>query len=71
MTSREIYQKKRHSSLEGLHVVICNRDKSDCNTKFAKGMYGFVRSVDVEMQTAQVEYQASETRIPLRNLISL
>ncbi|KAL5484755.1 hypothetical protein ACEPAI_7397 [Sanghuangporus weigelae] len=55
---------------KGLNVLICNRDKTDFNMRLSKGMYGFVRSVDMEWQTAQVDYQNKQAQIPLRNLVS-
>ena len=70
LTSRAIYAEQGRSGFEGWDVMIYSRDKSDRNTRFTKGMYGVVRSVDVEWRTAQVEYQGRQSRIPLRNLVS-
>ena len=70
LTSRAIYEEQDRSRFEGWDVMIYSRDKADQNTRFAKGMNGVVRSVDVEVRTARVDYQGRQSTIPLRNLVS-
>ena len=68
--SDDSYEKTLRNHLVGKHVVIRNREDQgrDDNTRNAKGLYGFVTSVDDDTGTARVSLLSKEVRIPVRNL---
>ena len=68
--SDDVYEKTLRNDLVGKHVVIRNREHlgRDDNTRNAKGLYGYVTSVDEDKGTARVSLLSKEVRIPVRNL---
>ena len=65
------YTKLKRSPLLGMYVQILGRDKTDSAARKAKGLYGFVTSVDEALRTARVHYQGQEATFKLANLVSL